>query len=367
MGKKVDEDIVELMLNLAKETLNIDDKYQNNAEKTLIMIGGQPGSGKSSLINAIKNKFDGDVVVLNSDDVKAFHPEYENMLRDNPDKADEQVQDYSNHVIKLLKKHLVANGYNVLVEGTLRNSDTPLKAAQEFKDSGYKVEVHILSVNEHESWIRCINRYEMDVDKNGYGRSVTKDYHDNAYKNIPTTLKDVINSNHFDNIIIYDREGKEIENIQNKSQIITKYMHSRENINDNVMAQCTKLIKNIESLKLERDITPSELNELEMIRKELEKDYQIYKSIHKSIVITNSTSNEDVLKYFEQYDKNNNIDKWRETGKIKTESDFHYLDNENPERVATILNQAFNTNVQIESVKSQNHTLETTENNIEIE
>ena len=366
MGKKVDKDIVELMLNRAKKRLNLDE-YQTNNEKTLIMIGGQPGSGKSSLINAVQNKFDGEVVVLNSDDVKVFHPDYEDMLRADPDKADEHVQDYSNHVIQSLKTHLVTNGYNVLVEGTLRNSDTPLKAAQEFKDNGYKVEVHVLSVNEHESWIRCINRYETDVAENGYGRSVTKDYHDNAYKNIPTTLKDIIHSDSFDNIVVYDRDGNEIETIQNKTQIIAKYMHSRETINDSVMTQCTKLIKNIEALKLQRGVTSSELHELEILQKDLEKDYQTYKSIHKSIIITSSTTNADILKYFEQYDTNNDINKWRETGKIKTADTFHYLDNENPKRVATILNQAFNTNVHIELINFHHHNLATPENNIEIE
>ena len=81
------------------------------------------------------------------------------------------------------------------------------------------------------------------------------------------------------------------------------------------------------------------------------------KNMHTKIVETSLDSkselqlvvstNEDVLKYFEQYDKNNAIKKWREDGKINTSDNFHYLDNENPERVMAILNQEFKTDVQL--------------------
>ena len=59
-------------------------------------------------------------------------------------------------------------------------------------------------------------------------------------------------------------------------------------------------------------------------------------------------TNEDVLKHFEQYDKDNQIANWRETGLIETKTQFHYLDNANPERVASVLNHEFKTDVKVE-------------------
>lgn len=75
----------------------------------------------------------------------------------------------------------------------------------------------------------------------------------------------------------------------------------------------------------------------------------------KSNIILKVSTNEEVLKYFEQYDKNNDINKWRETGKIKTSVAFHYLENENPERVASLLNYEFKTNIKIDLDNCKQH------------
>lgn len=64
-------------------------------------------------------------------------------------------------------------------------------------------------------------------------------------------------------------------------------------------------------------------------------------------------TNEDVLKHFEQYDKNNDIAKWRESGLIETKSQFHYLDTHNPERVASVLNHEFKTDVKVEPTENK--------------
>lgn len=76
-------------------------------------------------------------------------------------------------------------------------------------------------------------------------------------------------------------------------------------------------------------------------------------------------SNNDVLKYYEQhYDNDNKIASWRKAGKIEANNDFHYLVDENPYRVALILNKEFNTNISIESMKGaskQEHTLKAKE------
>ena len=66
----------------------------------------------------------------------------------------------------------------------------------------------------------------------------------------------------------------------------------------------------------------------------------------------NIHTNSDVLKYFEIYDKNHQIENWIENGKIKTQIDFHYLENENPERVAAVLNTEFKTSVKVTELEN---------------
>lgn len=64
-------------------------------------------------------------------------------------------------------------------------------------------------------------------------------------------------------------------------------------------------------------------------------------------------TNTDVLRYFEQYDTYHQITKWRELGKIETANIFHFLAEENPERLAYVLNKEFSTDVQIKNTKIQ--------------
>ena len=107
-------------------------------------------------------------------------------------------------------------------------------------------------------------------------------------------------------------------------------------------AHCQNIIK-----ELQNDSNYNENWIPESIKDNI-KDDMLPKGYIPAVEITlKVNSNEDVLKYFEQYDKNNDIDTWREAGKIKTADAFHYLENENPERVALLLNREFGTDVTI--------------------
>ena len=62
-------------------------------------------------------------------------------------------------------------------------------------------------------------------------------------------------------------------------------------------------------------------------------------------------TNAEALKYFEQYDKGNAIPGWIKADKVKTEDSFHFLDDENPVHLATVLNREFKTEIKVQSVE----------------
>ena len=81
------EDVSELIkrYSLNNEEFQI---YYNNAyntliagkresgNKTLIIVGGQPGAGKTRLLPIAKMELNNNVVVVDFDELKAFHPNY---------------------------------------------------------------------------------------------------------------------------------------------------------------------------------------------------------------------------------------------------------------------------------------------------
>lgn len=49
-----------------------------------IILGGQPGSGKSFLVNEIKKEFQKDFIFISTDDLRLYHPAY-SALQQNPE------------------------------------------------------------------------------------------------------------------------------------------------------------------------------------------------------------------------------------------------------------------------------------------
>ena len=54
-------------------------------------------------------------------------------------------------------------GYNLIIEGTLRTSEVPLKTARLLRDRGYDVSLALMAVKPELSLVSCQLRYERCV------------------------------------------------------------------------------------------------------------------------------------------------------------------------------------------------------------
>jgi hypothetical protein len=61
----------------------------------IVILGGQPGSGKSSAIEKIEQRFNRNIVALNGDDFKTTYPGYDDLLAKDAIKAAKIVQPYN--------------------------------------------------------------------------------------------------------------------------------------------------------------------------------------------------------------------------------------------------------------------------------
>ncbi|MCB6981844.1 zeta toxin family protein, partial [Bacteroides uniformis] len=59
---------------------------------------------------------------------------------------------------------------NIIIEGTMRNPDVPLKTAQKFKDAGFTVEAYIIAAPKEFTQLGLYNRYQEEVLSKGQGR-----------------------------------------------------------------------------------------------------------------------------------------------------------------------------------------------------
>jgi len=75
----LDNNILENMLSDAVADFN-KKSYSYNSHPTLVILGGQPGSGKSRALESIEQQFKMDIRVLNADVVKEYYPKYHELL-----------------------------------------------------------------------------------------------------------------------------------------------------------------------------------------------------------------------------------------------------------------------------------------------
>lgn len=234
------------------------------------IIGGQPGAGKSSITQQVSTKFGDNIVVLNGDDFKPYFPNYYDLLAIDPDSASNIVQPYSNYVVDQLKQELVKKQLNVMVEGTMRNAQTPLNTAIEFNQNGYISEAFVVAVNYFSSRVSCLERYEQDLTINGAGRSVAKESHDEAYNKIPNTIQSLLDSSELSNIIIYNRNGNILAESSKQDNVLDIYTSYRENITPEIIQDITAHIDVTRNLMNQRNAIADEYLELDSIALSLE-------------------------------------------------------------------------------------------------
>lgn len=174
------------------------------AVKKAFILGGQPGSGKSACAREILKR-DKNTVFVNGDDLRAYHPRYYFYLRDNDIEAADLTQAVCNYWIERLIDECISNGFNFIVEGTMRKIDAPLRTAQKAKNVGYNVNLAVISTPYELSLLSLERRYQEIKRLEGFARYTKKESHDEAYNNIEQTLAELSDSGLFNRFIIYSR------------------------------------------------------------------------------------------------------------------------------------------------------------------
>lgn len=265
-------DIADKMLEQARAELDFSSVTPVDSP-SLVILGGQPGSGKSSAIEKIEDRFNGNIIALNGDDFKTSFPDYDDLLAKDALQAAAIVQPYSNYVVNQLKKEYANNKINLIIEGTMRTSDVPLETIDTFSDKGYKVEAYVVSSNYYASRAGCLNRREMDNLDNGYGRDVPVQSHDEAYRNIPTTINTIIKHNKLDNLTVVARNGEILGSLKKGDDVVSIYTAHRNTMSLNDYTAIDNKITNVIDMMQKRGALQSEVNDVLNLQCELRINY----------------------------------------------------------------------------------------------
>ena len=208
-----------------------------------IFVGGQPGSGKSTRIDEITNHFSNNIIVINMDLYRDYHPKYKwiieainNHWKDrivtDDDSPGNDLADFthqfagavSDKLGKLATEVINGEAYNVAIEWGMREPYAPLDTIEEMHNKGYYCEVIFIAVHKDESLESCNYR---DLSKEELVRRVSKSFHERCIQELPISAKTIyeegMKRNIIDSFKIVDRNNNVIWNKNSNEDIYELY------------------------------------------------------------------------------------------------------------------------------------------------
>ena len=171
-----------------------------------IVLGGQPGAGKSNIYQIARKRFSNNLVELDCDAFRVYHPYYEQikLMFGKDDGA--KTNPFVFKAVDMLVEDLSDQKYNLIIESSLNRPNTALNNGKMLPPKGYAVELHIMATNKEISWQSTINRYYEEMKRTGKPRAVPRDFHDKVISNICKSLLTVKESGLMSNILMFDRK-----------------------------------------------------------------------------------------------------------------------------------------------------------------
>lgn len=173
------------------------DGRDRSSRPTVLLIGGQPGAGKTMGLQRARGLHPGtDFVPIVGDDLRAYHPAYLRLLSNaDPALMPSATAQASAAWVRRSIVHAREHRYSVIVEGTFRDPATTLSTARAFAEAGHHVHLVALAVPAAVSKLSCLERYYRDVDPKQNPDPATRvarwtpmAAHDAGYVGVPLTL-----------------------------------------------------------------------------------------------------------------------------------------------------------------------------------
>lgn len=154
----------------------------------LVLIGAQPGAGKTRLSAAIRQRSAEPILEISGDELRAFHPRYHELLRLHPSAMPDGTTQASGAWVERSIDYAIDHQISVLVEGTFRRPHVPRDTAQRFHRNGFRVQVNLLAVSPEISRLSIAERFVVDAQSGG-ARFTSVEAHDTALFALPATLR----------------------------------------------------------------------------------------------------------------------------------------------------------------------------------
>jgi len=180
---------------------------------TAVVLGGQPGAGKTPMQNLAAREFadNGGIVKIIGDDLRAHLPHYKSLQRGDDKTAAFYTDRDSGRLVEMAIAEAALRRVNVLVEGTMRSPDVVAKTLRDFREAGFQTDARALAVSPEMSSLGILQRYAAQKESRGVGRMTTAAAHQAAVTGMLATLDRIQDERLAERLAIYRRGGELIE------------------------------------------------------------------------------------------------------------------------------------------------------------
>lgn len=219
--KNYSNDDILKIFNLIIERITKNCKKDNNPK--CVIIGGQPGSGKTTYSMLYNTRNENKFVEIGIDNYRMYHPYYleieeiikkhwKNRKETENDTPGNDIADFTHSFAGMMTDLIIDRltriengvGYNVLLEWGMRTPEGPLKSIKNFKEKGYDVDVIFLGVNKDVSLSACKLRADLMKDGKHIIRKVPNAFHELCIKSLPDSCNSIYINGHVINNYIHD-------------------------------------------------------------------------------------------------------------------------------------------------------------------
>jgi len=199
------DEIEDIYRSLILPTL-FDGSPGGESAPTIVLLGGQPGSGKSRASTRIIAEHPG-MIALSGDDLRIFHPHFRELVSDVPELAGEVLAEATRPWVRSVLQDSLAGSRSLLLEGTFGDSDVTLATAARFRDAGFQVRIIAISSPRVLSLVTVASRYLRDRKANSPARFTRLSAHDRGYDGTTRLIESLDASAPIDQLTIVSRNG----------------------------------------------------------------------------------------------------------------------------------------------------------------
>jgi len=185
------------------------DYMQPASHPVAVILGGQPGAGKSGILQAAFYELSqrGATVQIVGDNFRKYHPQYAELQIANDKTAAFYTDRDSGRWVEKTLEEAKKRRVNIVIEGTMRSSDVVAKSVEKLRPE-YEIDVRVLAVKFSLSEQGILLRYEGQKYDQGIGRWTTPEAHRAGYEGVPATIERIEHECLADRIKIYKRSGQ---------------------------------------------------------------------------------------------------------------------------------------------------------------